>query len=366
MYSCWAGSSGSPSTPARVIRMARALRGRGCQARTRRGVAAGPPRSPIVSSMNLLVHASATIAMIALTWVGATCASCRETTRETAEPPPLSAPDVTGLVDRAAQRERRLRLGRQQVHVGEHTAHFAEGETTGTCRIPRFSISSITSPPKRSGVTVNAGALIALVMVASAGHSVGHHGAKVSIREDSYPPSSRRISAASLPDCDIRRAASRSVTSGSHTSGSPRIRLAACCWAGSTFADSDPGPLRPGEQAAGDEAQAGRPLEKRDDRIGGQPVAEGVLLARPRIRSAAGASRHAEQLSSPSTSSTRPWSRSSTLPRRTTRTLHRPPGGRSSCPRRSTPPPRRGRASSTPSSRSSKAGSGGGTRRCRA
>ena len=221
---------------------ARAPCGRGCQAQARRAGGVGLRARSIVSSMNLLVHASATIAMISPTWDGATRASCSATTMEGSR----AAASRTSSTLPASSIERRSTNG-VSVWAARRSMSLStpigspSGETTGTCRIPRFSISSITSPPKRSGVTVNAGALIASVTASSAGTPSATTLRRSRSVRIPTPSSSRRISAASFPVCDISRAASRSVASGSHTSGSPRIRLAAGCCCGSMFAGSDPG-----------------------------------------------------------------------------------------------------------------------------
>ena len=188
----------------------------------------GSPISSTRISTSLRVQASATIERIALIWFGARRASCMDTSAFGSR----DAASRTCSRSLASSIERVSANGVSVWAVSRSTSlrtpiGSPDGDTTGTWRTPRLSISSITSPPRRSGVTVKAGALI----TSRTGPSADRPSATTARRSRSVRipkrPSPRRTIVASSPDSVSSRADSRTVASGSQMSGSPRTRRSA-------------------------------------------------------------------------------------------------------------------------------------------
>ena len=285
----------------------------------------GAPSSPTVNSISRRVRASATTAMIEAICAGELGIVKGDHRRTQLGRTRGAAVEVVGVVDRAPQRERRSGFGRQQVSVAEDPEDLAVGPDHR--HVPDVAVEHLEHDlvAKRSGVTVNAGALITSVTGASASTPPATTRSRRSMSV-TIPrlPSGRRTRAALASPRPCGAAASRTASLGSQMIGRLCTSRATGCCAGSRSPSAPP--RRATGERAGCAPRSARPAGRASSGttgVGGQPIAERVL-ASPGLESgrvAPRASRDARR-AHPHPGRRAPGRdpRSSTAPRRTMRT----------------------------------------------
>ena len=242
----------------------------------------GAPSSSTANSISLRVSASVTTAMIEAIWAGGYSASFRAITAGRSSPAARRRPSTSSASSIARRSANGARASAASRSLSLRTPRTSPwGQTTGACRMSRSSISSITSAPSRSGVTVNAGKLITSVTGASTRHASRHHPiAQVMVGQDSQlairqtNEGSGRFclghSAGGLAHGVARVADDRLVVHQPSDRLLSRVEV--------TCRRRQIGP-RASQQAARHVTHSRRPGKQRYDGVRGQPIAERVLTS---------------------------------------------------------------------------------------